>query len=192
VQFQISRIFWMLDVTATMYAVWGLADARGPAGAVGAGWRRAAAVAAALVCFASARGAWVTWVEHPGRPPVQAGLPPGEWQDAMAWLSHTPSDTHVLADPSHAWRYATTVRVSAGRDVFLEEVKDTAMAMYSRRVAMRVAERIGALGDFNGLTPDSARAIAARYDLDYLVTERTLDLPVAYRNARFNVYRLRP
>jgi len=66
------------------------------------------------------------------------------------------------------------------------------MAMYSRRVAMRVAERIGALGDFNGLTPDSARAIAARYDLDYLVTERALDLPVAYRNARFNVYRLRP
>jgi hypothetical protein len=192
VQFQISRIFWMLDVTATMYAVWGLADARGPAGAVGGRWRRAAAVAAVLVCFASARGAWVTWVEHPGRPPVQVGLPPGEWQDAMAWLSHTPSDTHVLANPSHAWRYATTVRVSAGRDVFLEEVKDTAMAMYSRRVAMRVAERIGALGDFGALTPDSARALADRFDLEFLVTERALDLPVAYRNARFSVYRLRP
>jgi hypothetical protein len=123
---------------------------------------------------------------------VQVGLPPGEWQDAMAWLSHTPSDTHVLADPSHAWRDGTTVRVSAGRDVFLEEVKDTAMAMYSRRVAMRVAERIGALGEFGALTPDSARALADRFDLDFLVTERALDLPVAYRNARFNVYRLRP
>jgi hypothetical protein len=123
---------------------------------------------------------------------VQAGLPGGEWQDAMAWLSHTPSDTHVLADPSHAWRYATTVRVSAGRDVFLEEVKDTAMAMYSRRVAMRVAERIGALGDFGALTPGAARALAARFDLDYLVTEQALDLPIAYRNARFSIYRLRP
>jgi hypothetical protein len=192
VQFQVSRIFWMLDVTATMYAVWGLADAGRQAGAAGGGSRRAAAVAAVLLCFASARGAWVTWVEHPGRPAVQAGLPPGDWQDAMAWLSRTPPDTHVLADPSHAWRYATTVRVSAGRDVFLEEVKDTAMAMYSRRVAMRVAERIGALGDFKSLTPESARALAARFELDYLVTPEALDLPVAYRNATFAVYRLRP
>jgi len=192
VQFQISRIFWMLDVTATMYAVWGLADARGPAYAVGAGSRRAAAVAAVLVCFAVARGTWVTWGEHPGRPPVQVGLPRDEWQDAMAWLSGTPSDTYFLADPSHAWRYGTSVRVAAGRDVLLEEVKDTAMAMYSRRVAMGVAERIGAIGDFNALTPASARALADRFDIDYLVTERALDLPVAYRNARFSVYRLRP
>jgi len=190
VQFQISRIFWMLDVTATMYVVWGLADARGPAGAVGAGSRRAAAVAAVLVCVALARGGWVMWVEHPGRPPVQIGLPGGEWQDAMAWLSRTPPDTHILADPSHAWRYATTVRVAAGRDVFLEEVKDTAMAIYSRRVAMRVSERTGALGDFGALTPGAARALAARFDLDYLVTERALDLPVAYRNSRFSIYRL--
>jgi hypothetical protein len=76
--------------------------------------------------------------------------------------------------------------------MFLEEVKDTAMAMYSRRVAMRVAERIGGIGDFNSLTPASARALAARFDLDYVVTEQALDLPVAYRNATFAVYRLRP
>ena len=84
------------------------------------------------------------------------------------------------------------MRVAAGRDVYLEEVKDTAMAMYSRRVAMRVAERIGAIGDFGALTPASARALAERFDLDVLVTERALDLPVAYRNARFSIYRLRP
>jgi hypothetical protein len=110
----------------------------------------------------------------------------------MAWLRRQPLGTHVLADPSHAWRQATSVRVAAGRDVYLEEVKDTAMAMYSRRVAMRVAERIGALGDFGALTPASARALAARFDLDVLVTEATLDLPVAYRNTRFSIYRLRP
>jgi len=57
---------------------------------------------------------------------------------------------------------------------------------------MRVAERIGAIGDFNGLTPASARALADRFGLDVLVTERALDLPLAYRNARFSIYRLRP
>jgi hypothetical protein len=71
-------------------------------------------------------------------------------------------------------------------------VKDAAMAMYSRRVAIRVAERIAALGDFDALTPTAARSLAERYDLDLLVTERGLDLPLAYRNARFSIYRLRP
>jgi protein gp37 len=84
------------------------------------------------------------------------------------------------------------VRVAAGRDVYLEEMKDAAMAMYSRRVAMRVAERLGAMDDFDGLTPASARALADRFGLDVLVTERALDLPLAYRNARFSIYRLKP
>ena len=98
----------------------------------------------------------------------------------------------MLADPSHAWRHATSVRVAAGRDVYLEEMKDAAMAMYSRRVAMRVAERLVAMDDFDGLTPASARALADRFGLDVLVTERVLDLPLAYRNARFSIYRLNP
>ena len=109
----------------------------------------------------------------------------------MTWLRATPVGAHVLADPAHAWRYGTSVRVAAGRDVFFEEVKDTAMAMYSRRVAMRAIERIGAVGDFNALTPSSARLLASRFDLDYLVTTAPLDLPVAYRNATFRIYRLR-
>jgi hypothetical protein len=82
--------------------------------------------------------------------------------------------------------------VAAGRDVYLEEVKDKAMAMYSRRVAMRVAERSAAMPDFNGLTPAAAVALAERFGLDVLVTERALDLPLAYRNARFSIYRLKP
>ena len=192
VQFQVSRIFWMLDITATIYVVWALADAGRRMRGATARHRRAAAVACVLLSLAAGRGAWVMWVEHPGRPVVQAGLPPGDWQDAMDWLRRQPPATHVLADPSHAWRHATSVRVAAGRDVYLEEVKDTAMAMYSRRVAMRVAERIAAVGDFGALTPAAARALADRFDLDLLVTERSLDLPLAYRNARFSIYRLRP
>ena len=195
VQFQVSRVLWMLDLTATVYVVWALADAGRRMPGAATRNRRAAAVACALVCLAAARGAWVMWVEHPGRPVVQAGFPRNDWQDAMDWLRRQPASTHVLADPSHAWRDATSVRVAAGRDVFLEEVKDTAMAMYSRRVAMRVAERVGALGalgGFDALTPASARALAGRFGLDVLVTEHALDLPIAYRNARLSIYRLRP
>ena len=63
------------------------------------------------------------------------------------------------------------MRVSASRDVFLEDVKDSAIAIYSRDVAQRVVERAAALGDFTTLTPERARALATTYDLDYLVTE---------------------
>jgi len=192
VQFQVSRVFWMLDLTATIYAVWALADAGRRMPGEATGNRRAAAVACALIGLAAVRGAWVMWVEHPGRPVVQAGLPQDDWQDAMDWLRRQPAATHVLADPSHAWRHASSVRVAAGRDVYLEEMKDAAMAMYSRRVAMRVAERLVALDDFDGLTPASARALADRFGLDVLVTERVIDLPLVYRNARFSVYRLKP
>ena len=191
VQLQISRVFWMFDFLGTMYAVWALADARWTRASGPAAGRRAAAVAALLVCVAGARGAWAMWVEHPGRPVATFVLPHDDWHDVMSWLGRAPLDTHVLADPGHAWRYGTSVRVAAGRDVYIEEVKDTAMAMYSRRAAMRVGERIAALGDFGTLTPERARALADRFDLDYLVTERALDLPAAYRNARFAVYRLR-
>jgi hypothetical protein len=192
VQFQVSRVFWMLDLVSIVYASWALADGargatRGPAAR-----RRALAVAVVIMLAAAARGAWVMWAEHPGRPVVQAGLPRDGWHDAMDWLRRQPASVHVLADPAHAWRYGTSVRVAAGRDVCLEEVKDTAMAMYSRRVAVRVADRIGAIGDFTALTPASARALAARFGLDLLVTERTMDLPLAYRNARFAIYRLGP
>jgi hypothetical protein len=192
VQFQVSRVLWMLDVVSIMYAAWALADGARIAAGSSTVRRRALAVAVVIMAAATARGAWVMWAEHPGRPVVQAGLPRDDWHDAMDWLRTQPVSTHVLADPSHAWRYGTSVRVAAGRDVYLEEVKDTAMAMYSRRVAVRVAERIGAVGDFNALTPASARDLAVRFGLDVLVTERTIDLPLAYRNARFAIYWLGP
>ena len=102
-----------------------------------------------------------------------------------------PPDTHVLADPGHGWKYGTSVRVSAERDVLLEEVKDSALAIYSRDVAARVVERTQAVGDFTSLTADRARELARRYDLDFLVTEADLPLPVAYRNAQFRIYALK-
>ena len=109
----------------------------------------------------------------------------------MLWIKRQPIDVHVLADPGHAWKYNTSVRVAAERDVYLEEVKDSALAIYSRDVAQRVVERTGALGDFTALTAEHARDLAARYDLDYLVTTADLPLKVAYRNRQFRIYSLR-
>ena len=110
----------------------------------------------------------------------------------MQWISRTPPDTHVLADPGHAWKYGSSVRVTGERDVYLEEVKDLALALYSRDVAVEALRRIADIRDFDSFTPDQLRALAARYDLDYLVVERDVDLPVAYRNEQFRVYSLQP
>jgi hypothetical protein len=57
---------------------------------------------------------------------------------------------------------------------------------------MRVLERIDRLGQFDALTPGSARRLAKIDDLDYLVSERRLALPEVWHNDRFRIYRLQP
>ena len=71
----------------------------------------------------------------------------------------------------------SSVRVAAKRDVFLEDVKDSAIAIYSRDVAVRDVERAAAIHDFAALTADDALRLADRYDLNYIVTEAQLPLP---------------
>jgi len=113
VQFQVSRVFWMLDLAATVYAVWALADAGRRTPGAAARNRRAAAVACALIGLAAARARGD--VGGASRSAGRAGgLPNDDWQDAMNWLRGQPAATHVLADPSHAWREATSVRGSGG------------------------------------------------------------------------------
>jgi hypothetical protein len=190
VQFQVSRVFWMCDLAGTVYVVWLLVDGY-PASRPGRAAPRWTQYAALTLLVAGVlRGAYVKWIEHPERPVARLELAPGDWHDAMAWLARTPIGTHVLADPGHAWKYGTSVRVAAGRDVLLEEMKDTAMSMYSRRTATHVLERIRAIGDFGALTLDAVRTLDARYGIDYLVAEQPFDLPVAHRAGRFTVYRL--
>ena len=50
---------------------------------------------------------------------------------------------------------------------------------------------VTAVGDFGALTADTARDLARRYALDYLVTEADLPLPAAYANEQFRIYALR-
>ena len=197
VQLQMPRVFWIVDVLATIYLLALAAPPRGTSGPPSGGpitharMRLDMIAAVVLVVISISRGAYVMAIEHPERrlyPTAQADSP---WEDAMRWLSQQPIDRHVLADPGHAWKYGTSVRVSAGRDVFLDDVKDAAVAIYSRDVAARVVERTAAIGDFDRLDAPHARELAARYELDYLVTTMPLDLPVAHRNAEFVVYALR-
>ena len=185
VQLQVSRVFWLLDVLATVYVFSALeiVTVKRP--------RVVAVAAAALLALAAGRGFYILTIERPERTLFQVDVPASPWLSAMAWLARQPPDVQVLADPGHAWKYGTSVRVTAARDVFLEDVKDSAVAMYSRDVALRVVERAHAIGDFTQLTAEGARALDARYGLDFLVTTESLELPVAYRSAPFTVYSLR-
>lgn len=196
VQLRIPRVFWMADLFATLGVVWWLAERgrrAGDAPAATSRVRRPALVFAALTLFALGRGGYVLYVEHPGRPLVSTHMPQDDWADVAAYLRRdTPPATHVLVNPNHAWRFGTSLRVAAARDVFLENVKDEAMSMYNRPMALRVAERQAALGAFEDRTAADLQALARRYGLDVVVAERDLGLPELYRNHQFRVYRLTP
>ncbi|MGH9256133.1 MAG: hypothetical protein ACRD3C_16355 [Vicinamibacterales bacterium] len=196
VQFQISRVFWLVDFIALIYVVGAVIESdhnRPPRRTHQRNTVRTTGVVAAillLVCSA-ARGGYVMLIERPERALFETGLPESAWEDAMRWIATRPTDVQVLADPGHAWKYGTSVRVSAERDVLLEEVKDSALAIYSRTVAASFVERSTAVGDFSALTADKARDLAQRYQLDYLITEADLPLPSVYRNGEFHIYALR-
>ena len=188
VQLQLSRIFWLLDTVAVAYAAWVVIES--PVWSTAAPAARRAVVATAVIASLG-RGGYVTWVERSGEPLVRTDLTATEWTQVMRWASVQPVGTHFLADPGHAWRYGSSVRVASGRDVYLEEIKDIGIAIYSGAVAHRVARRIDSLGDFASLDARRARALALQYDLDYLVTQHPIDLPRAHQSGRFTVHDLR-
>ena len=72
----------------------------------------------------------------------------------MTWAADQPVGTHLLADPSHAVRYGSSVRAASAHDVYLEEDKDVAIAIYSSTVAREITRRLDDLGDFARSTPD--------------------------------------
>ena len=186
IQLQPARIFWMLDFLATVYVVWLLAEGAGPRP------RRAAGVAAVVIALTIARSAYVAAVRFPERSFATMAIADNDWGRVMEWArSSSAVSSHWLADPVHAARYGTSVRVAGHRDVFVEAIKDAAIGMYSRPVAMRTRDRLDALGHFGDLGAPRARALATEYGLDYLVSDQPLDLPVAFRSGELRVYRLR-
>jgi len=184
VQLQTPRIFWMLDLMATLYVVWALADAAGTTG-------RARVIALVITMLSVTRALYIELVRFPDRPIAQIGVADNDWGRAMAWARATPRDTSWVADPIHAAKYGTSLRVAGERDVFVEAIKDAAIGMYARDVAIRTRDRLAELEDFEAMTPGRARSLAARHGLDYLVTEQPLDLPLAFASGPLRVYRLR-
>lgn len=198
VQLQTSRVLWLVEVVATWYLVWALCgEDRATTSEPPSGWRpsRATLVPLTLVVATCARGAYIVGAERGGQPLVQVALASNDWTDTMQWLrSNTPVSAHILADPGHAWKYGTSVRVGAQRDVFFEEVKDVAMALYSREAATRALTRIRALPSLGALDGGQLEALARRFNLDYLVGDKALTFagePI-WQNGRFAVWQLRP
>jgi hypothetical protein len=152
-------------------------------------------IAALLVALSIVRGIYVGTVENPARDTLALSLPRNDWTAALAWMrEHSPKHAFVLADPGHAWKpgMGTAVRIGAERDVFLEETKDIAMALYSGAVAHQVTARIGPAtlavdGDVGAL-----QALAAREGLTHFVSNRELTLPVLFAAGSTRVYALAP
>jgi hypothetical protein len=188
-QLQVSRVFWLIDFLVVLYGV-ALVSETTPRRSSRITLSRVALAVLALAIF---RGTFVMLIERPERPLFQVALPASDWNDAMQWLTRQPGGINVLADPGHSVFYGSSVRVAAHRDVVLENVKDTAVALYSRDVAMRVRERRESIGtDFSHLSSSHAATLARTYDVDYLVTSGDpVPFPVAYRNATFRIYDLR-
>ena len=69
-----------------------------------------------------------------------------DWRDAMAWARTTDPGSGWLADPHHAATYGSTVRAAGHRDVLIDLLKDPAIAMYDRPLAMRLADRAARAG----------------------------------------------
>ncbi len=186
VQMQTSRVFWMIDVLATFYVIWAVAE-----GASATPARRAAIVAAIVIALSIARGVYTSFVLFPNRKIFAIDLEHADWREAMRWARTSQRDSGWLADPMHAALYGSSLRAAGQRDVLLEDLKDGALAMYDRDIAMSIADRRRALREVRWDTADGAHALASRYDLDFLVTSAPVALPVAYRAGSLTIYRLR-
>lgn len=187
VQLQLARVFWMLDVLATVYLVWWLAEGTAARPAP----RRAMTVAVLILAGSLARGAYTCFVQFPERRIFAVDVQNQDWRDAMAFVRATGPATGWLADPIHAALYGSSLRASGYHDVMIEILKDRAIAMYDRQVAMRIADRLQALDHLAWDTPDGARGLARRFELDYLIIDRDLDLPLAHRSGSLFIYKLR-
>jgi hypothetical protein len=180
-------MFWMLDFLATIYLIWTLTESGAPENRA----TRALRVAMVVAGLSLARGLYLKFVQFPDRPPVQATIPDTDWGRVMAWARASELSSGWLADPNHAARYGTSLRVAGERDVLVEAVKDSAIGLYDRGIALEVQRRLLAVGDFETMPAGRARSLAATYNLDYLVIDRPLELPLAFRSGSLFVYRLR-
>ena len=185
IQLQPARVFWMLDLLAIIYLVWAIAEGRRTPDS-----RRASLAAAALAVLSLARGVYVMHVEFPERS-LFGREPGGDWGRVAAWVRSTPNDSSWLADPLHAALYGTSLRMAAAHDVFVEGTKDAAIGMYDRGIALRTRERLRRVALFTQMSGDQLRDVGRDYQLDYLISEAEMPMPLVYQSGLIRVYRLR-
>jgi hypothetical protein len=191
VQLQTSRVFWPVEIVATLFLVWWMVER--PLAAGGRPALQARIMAATLIALSVGRGLYVGLFETPTRATLAVTLPDDDWTRALAWIrTSTPKDAFVLADPGHAWKpgMGTAVRIAAQRDVFLEETKDVAMALYSRETANRVAKRIADAAVVPTADAPTLRALGTAQGLTVLAIDRVLDLPLLFSSGAIRVYAL--
>ena len=200
VQLQVSRVFWMADLLAMLGVVWWLAEARpAPAagGAVGPRRRagRAGLVRRVLAALALARGSYAL-LRRASRPAARSRCrrppTPGPTSRATCARPRRPS-THVLADPNHAWRFGTSLRVARRpRRVPRERQGRGDQHVRSADGAARRRTAPGPRRLRGAHRPPSCRRSAAASRSTSWSSERDLALPELYRNQQFRVYRLTP
>ena len=131
VQFQISRVFWLVDFVALVYVIAALTESTRstslPVRTPNRMWATPLAVAAFILrCLHDTRGLCDVRGASRALPLCDHVCPNRRGKTRCDGWQRARGTAHVLADPGHAWKYGTSVRVSAERDVWLEDVKDSA------------------------------------------------------------------
>jgi hypothetical protein len=134
-------------------------------------------VVGTILLASGARSAYIKFVRFPERPIAQIRIPDTDWGRAMGWARATARDSNWLAHPAHAVQYGSSLRVAGERDLFVEGIKDAAIGMYERDVAIRTRDRLLEIDDYDNMTTGRARELAAKYGLDFMVSEAALSLP---------------
>ena len=131
------------------------------------------------------------FVEFPDRRIAQVDIDDDDWGRAMAWARSIATGSGWLADPAHAVRYGTSVRVAAHRDVFVEAIKDGAVGMYDRSVALRTRDRAREIADFSALTPSRATDLAQSLRPGLSGDRAGARLAARVQSGTVRIYRLR-
>ena len=152
---------------------------------------RSRAVAVALVMLSTIRGTYIMLVEFPERRIAQVSITDDDWGRVMAWARASDPGSGWLADPVARVRYGTSVRVAGHRDVFVEAIKDGAVGMYERAIALRTRDRVRELGTFDDAHARSARD-PWRRNTGWTISSRNRRwiLPLVFNSGKIRIYRL--
>ena len=188
VQLQVGRVFWMLDILATIYVVWVLAEGREMAPKV---QRRASLAASVLIVLSVVRGTYNMSSSSPiarsWRSTSSIRIGARRWR-GLEPHRHQPDGWRTRCTPRSTVR-AYGPRVTVMCCLMRRRTRRSPSTIAASPCAWRTDAGLSKENAWNRV--EGAQALARRYGLDYLVTSGSVDLPVAYRAGSLTVYRLR-